>query len=337
MPKIKILKRWRGLRVLRLMNGLLRNMALGVSLWIFYSKFYINHKVALQPALPAKRKELESTAAGRLSYYSEPGKGRPLVLVHSINAAASAYEMKPLFLAYQGKRPVYALDLPGFGFSEHSTVEYTPSLFSNALGEFLEEVVKKPADVVALSLGSEFAARVALERPELVHSVALISPSGMAAGGSVSRRAGLAGASQRMHGLLAAPLWGQALYDLIATRASIRFFLGLSFVGRVPVDLVDYAYATAHQPGSADAPLYFLSGALFTRNAIQELYQKVNLPGLVLYDEDAFSKFEGLPALLESQPCWQAVRIAPSKGLLHFEHLEETVKALEAFWAGIAI
>ena len=39
---------------------------------------------------------------------------RPLLLLHSINASASAYEVKPLFEHYRQQRPVYAPDLPGF-------------------------------------------------------------------------------------------------------------------------------------------------------------------------------------------------------------------------------
>ena len=38
--------------------------------------------------------------------------------------------------------------------------------------------MNEPADIIALSLGSEFAAKAALEAPELVHSLTLISPSG---------------------------------------------------------------------------------------------------------------------------------------------------------------
>ena len=52
---------------------------------------------SLPSALDAPRKVFESDSAGYISYYdSETGTGRPLVLLHSINAAPSAMEIKPL-------------------------------------------------------------------------------------------------------------------------------------------------------------------------------------------------------------------------------------------------
>ena len=155
----------------------------------------------------------------------------------------------------------------------------------------------------------------------------------MTAGGSASRRAGKAGASQRLHEIFAAPLWGQALFDLIATRASIRYFLQRSFVGPVPEELVDYDYLNSHQPGAEVVPLYFISGGLFTQNAMETLYKKVSMPALVIYDQDGYTNFEGLAGLIDACPNWQAQRIIPSKGLPHFERLKDTVKALNDFWA----
>ena len=58
---------------------------------------------------------------------------RPLLLLHSINAAASAYEMKPLFEHYSRERPVYALDFPGYGLSDRSARDYTPRLMTDAI------------------------------------------------------------------------------------------------------------------------------------------------------------------------------------------------------------
>ncbi len=151
------------------LGGLLFTAASG---WVVYSHFRINHCMRIADAIPAERGSFVSKTAGRLNYYVDrQAQGRPLVLIHSVNAAASSYEMGPLFDQYRGQRPVFALDLPGFGFSERSERIYSPELFSSAIEDFLDSEVKAPADVIALSLGAEFAARTALARPNLIHSL----------------------------------------------------------------------------------------------------------------------------------------------------------------------
>ena len=77
------------------------------------------------------------------------------MLIHSINAAASAYELRPLFMEYRGRRPLYAPDLPGFGFSERGDREYSPALYVAAITDLLRSQVREmgPVDLVALSLG----------------------------------------------------------------------------------------------------------------------------------------------------------------------------------------
>ena len=60
--------------------------------WIAFSRLAIDHAVALPPALPAELCRF-SSVAGQLAYYRDTSaQGRPLVLLHSINAAASAFE-----------------------------------------------------------------------------------------------------------------------------------------------------------------------------------------------------------------------------------------------------
>ena len=315
-------------------NRFLRWILLVATGWIVYSNLYIKHKVALSPAIPADRKEFESKSAGKISYYyNSKGRGRPLVLLHSVNAAASSYEMRPLFMNYQEKRPIYALDLPGYGFSERVSRAYSPQLFVDLIREFLATQVKKPADVVALSLSCEFAALAAQAEPGLFHSLVFISPSGLGRRGRTpARRASTRLDSERVYGILSAPFWGRPLFDLIVTRPSIRYFLSRSFVGPVPYDFIEYDHATAHQPGAEIAPLNFISGKLFTSEILTSCYEHLEIPTCVLYDRDGFTRFDWLPELLEKNQSWRAVRITPSLGLPHFEQLEKTVAAMEEFF-----
>ncbi|MEJ2301223.1 MAG: alpha/beta hydrolase [Anaerolineales bacterium] len=317
----------------------LAGAALGAATsWILYSNLAIDHDVGLPKGIAADRDVFFSDHAGKISYYVDrEGSGGPLVLIHSVNAAASAYEMRPLFEHYRLQRPVFALDLPGYGFSERSPRVYTPELFAEAILDLLKTQVGEPADVMALSLGCEFAARAAVARPELFKSLTLISPSGFTSWdeGRASQRAGEAGGSDTFYSLISFGLWRRPLYDLIVTRRSIEYFLGQSFVGRIPAGMVDYAYATAHQPGAEYVPVYFLSGKLFTPNAVETLYNDVEIPVLVIYDQDAFVRFDRLPGLLERKDNWRAERIRPTLGLPHFEKLPEMTQTLEGFWESL--
>ncbi|MGB5201431.1 MAG: alpha/beta hydrolase [Sedimenticolaceae bacterium] len=282
----------------------------------------------LQAAIDAPCHRIQMASAGCLSYYEDSDvEGRPLVLVHSINAAPSAMEMKPLFEHYRSRRPVYAPDLPGYGRSERGDRPYSPEMYAGVLCEFLSKVVKQPADIIAFSLSAEFAARAVPIAGDAITTLALLSPTGL------SRRQAPSGKiTDRLLSFFRLPVLGDGLYRLLTSRLSIRYFLGLSFTGPTPQALLDYAYATSHQPGAKHAPFRFLSLKLFTPGALEGLYRPLQLPVLVLYDRDPNVKFDLLDELVAQRPNWQAERIAPTLGLPHWEQLAATVQALDRFW-----
>jgi len=310
-------------------------LALGgvVGGWLTYSLFRVNHEIDIPPALNAERYTFISPTAGTLSYYADREvQGTPLVLLHSINASASSYEMRPLFDRLRDSRPIYALDWPGFGFSDRARRKYTPQLYTQALIDFIEkQVLRHPADVVALSLGAEFAALAARQRPDLFRSLTFISPTGF---DNRQNKEKQEAKQERFYRTLAFPLWSQAFYDLLVSRRSIRWFLKKSFTGKVDQGLENYAYLTSHRPGARNAPLYFVSGKLRTPRILDDVYNQLSLPVHVLYDRDAYQRFDRLEALL-GKPNWSATRITPTLGLPQFEKLDQTEAALVDFWSKV--
>lgn len=301
--------------------------------WLAYSRFAIDHNMPINPAIDAERFELAGKNSTFLSYYADKtGTGRPLVLLHSINAAGNAYEMKPLFEHYRLHRPVYALDLPGFGFSERSNRVYTPELYVNAISDFMEHI-GEACDVITLSLSSEFAAMVASERPQYFNSMAMISPTGFRARDkNVGTQHLDQSVSNRTYRFLSNPIWSQAIFDLIASEVSIQYFLQKSFSGNVDRKLAEYSWLTAHQPGARYAPLYFVSGKLFTRDIYESTYETLKTPTMVIFDEDPYVSFERLPELLETNSAWRARRISTTRGLPHFERLSAVTDILDNYW-----
>lgn len=282
-------------------------------------------------AIDAEEGDIDLVGEGRVHYYADARtRGRAVVLVHSINAAASSYEMRPLFEALRATRRVYALDLPGFGLSARDRRAYTREGYARAIERFVVDVASPqgaPCDVVALSLSCEFVARAALSAPALFHRLTFLSPTGLGreAGSGLAR-------SLRGRALSAAlsmrPL-ARGLFELVTTERSVRYFLKKSFVGPVDEGLVAYAVRSAREGGAEHAPTEFLKGALFTPDAAASLYGPLRVPTEVLYDGDPFTGFDKLAGLVAANPGVHATRVAPSRGMPQFEHTAAVVAAID--------
>lgn len=294
----------------------------------------------LPPALDATPFDL-SGAAGRLQVYAAAPAGpaagaTPLLLVHSVNAAGSAREVRPVFEHYRGRRPVYAFDLPGFGRSERSDRAYTPRLMTDALLAVAHEVQARhgaaPLDVLAVSLGSEFAARAAVEAPALFRRLALVSPTGF---NGTARRDGAPGSTREVPGLhrvLSVPLWSAGLFRTLTRPGVIRFFLEKTWGRReIDEDLWQYDVAITRAPEARFAPLCFLSGALFSAD-IHAVYEGLALPVWMSHGSRGDFVDYRRQAAFAGTPNWRFDRF-DSGALVYFEQPEAFFARCDAFFA----
>ena len=281
--------------------------------------------VTLPPALAGERREFDSPA-GRLScYVSAGGHGtRPLLLIHSINASASAYEVKPIHERYAGQRPVFALDLPGFGFSDRSERRYSLRLMTDAVLATVAEIERwlgptaGGIDALAVSLSCEYLARAASEHPTAFHSIALVSPTGF---NRMAPRPAPPGSDLGiawLYRLLAAPRWSQGVYRQLTRPGVIRFFLSKTW-GSKQIDegLFDYDLLTTRQPGARHAPLRFVSGYLFSRDAAQ-LYASLAMPVWMVHGVRGDFTDYRWRAVIEKRRNWQ-FQVMQTGALPYFE------------------
>lgn len=298
----------------------------------------VKYLFELPAPVPGTIRELDGPA-GRVVVH-EAGDGTPVVLLHSINAAASAYEVKPVFEALAGSHRVFAPDLPGFGLSERSARHYDVPLYLKAIGAVFDAVREQcgdaPVDLFALSLSSEFAARFALGHPDLVRSLALVSATGL------DRRSdGLRGTpgSDRevpgVHRIVSWRPWSQGLFDLLVTRASMRFFLRKAWGSRdIDEGLFDYSVRTARQPGARFAPLAFLSGRLFSGD-IRNVYEQLTVPVWLAHGvRGDFQDFSGADEVVP-QRGWRRT-VFQTGALPHFEQPEAFMASYRQFLGDVA-
>ncbi len=291
----------------------------------------------LPPALPGSNFELDDPSAGRLFCYEAVGAGgAPLVLVHSVNAAASAFEMRPLYEHYARARPVYAFDLPGFGLSDRGRRAYTPRLMTDALLAVVREVRRRhngaPVDALALSLSCEYLARAANEDPGAFCSLALVSPTGFSGTRRFDGPPGSTRAIPGLHGALAWSPCDDVLFGLLTRPRVIRYFLERTFGSRaIDEDLWAYDVCSARAPGAKHAPFYFLTAHLFSAD-VNRLYDGLAQPVWMSHGvRGDFVDYRGAEAM-KSRDNW-SFTVFETGALPYFEVPGAFVAAYDAFLA----
>ncbi len=292
--------------------------------------------MTLPPALSGERIEFEGAGTGRLSAYVD-GRGPPLLLVHSVNAAASAAEVRPVHDHFRDTRTVFSPDLPGFGFAERSDRAYTPRLMTDALHATVDQIVRRcgdgPVDALAASTGCEFLARAAAERPQRFRRLALVSPTGFS--GRRQRRGppGSTYGQAWLHRALRGPGWGGALFRGLTRPGVIRYFLGRTW-GSKAIDETLWAYdvLTTRVPGAEHAPLHFLAADLFSAD-IHTVYEALPHPVWVSHGvRGDFTDYRGLARVRGSGP-WE-VDVYPTGALPYFEVPGPFLDRADRFFAG---
>lgn len=285
----------------------------------------------LRPALDAPVEDREMME-GRYRFYAREGRGVPIVLLHSVNAAASSFEMKPLFdhLCDTTTRPVFALDWIGFGLSDRPPVAYRPSMFHRQLRRFLSERIHQPADVVAYSLSCEFAAITAQSHPFLFRRLILICPTGL------ERRDDRRNGNKLIRVAEQTGVFEIAYRKLTQTERLRRFYQKQVFKNpdAVPGDLVNYARHTAEARGAHHAPSYFIAGDLFSGRAAFDAYAASLVPTLILVPADFDSpiqSFELLPELVSRNPAHISVERHDGGLMPQFEDPERTRSLVDSF------
>jgi pimeloyl-ACP methyl ester carboxylesterase len=268
---------------------------------------------------------------GHYAYYSREGTGRPVVFLHSINAVASAHEMRPLARAFRRltDRPLYALEWVGYGHSDRPEIDYTPALMEDQLEHFLQRVVRPAggADVIGLSLGAAYAAEVARRRPDLVRTLVAIEPAGL--GKSPPR---LGRVWSRL--LFTLPGVQRAFYDRLTTPDALREFAAENLFTPefgVPEEFVQFGAETSRMDGASRPLDDFLNGRLQPRESA-ETFQRLRQPVLVIHGTVADRRqesYEDLPEL-EARPNVSVLRL-PTGGMPHWERAREVFEAVLDF------
>ncbi|HET8913997.1 MAG TPA: alpha/beta fold hydrolase [Ktedonobacteraceae bacterium] len=237
-----------------------------------------------------------------------PENASPLVLIHAPGIGASSYEMRHIIPLLARHHRIYTLDLLGFGLSDHPNIAYSANIYAGLLCDFLSDVVKQPAPLLASGLSCLYAQAAAARTPQQCSRLIFISPP-----------ANQELAQSRLRPLLLSPLFGSLFYALLSSRPLLgqllRFQEG-SGANQLSKEDLKYRYAAAHQLEAEHAPLALMAGKLRGTDTINGLQQQ---PLLIIGNDN----------VLTPQAASTSIRIISRVGpQIHLVKPEKVVEAI---------
>ncbi|OKH19293.1 alpha/beta hydrolase [[Limnothrix rosea] IAM M-220] len=259
----------------------------------------------------------------------------PLVLIHGFGASIEHWrEFIPLVA---GDRPVYSIDLLGFGGSEKAHLDFGVPLWVGQLNYFLETIVSEPALIMGNSIGSLVAAVVAHKYPDKAAAIALLSVPDVA-----QRQEMIPAPLRPMVGKIEQatmrPWLIRRLFDVLRRRGVLKNWLKLAYpsLEALQEELIDIIEAPTADFGAVEAFV-----ALSRRVSrpefcppMKQVLPQIACPILMLWGEkDRFVPVAIAPALASTNPQIR-LQILPNLGHCPHDEAPELVYQLFTQWLG---
>lgn len=110
-------------------------------------------------------------------HYVEKGRGQPVIFVHGIGQSLYAWRHSIDFFARNGYH-VYAIDLPGYGYSSHPNIYYTAEENAIIIKAFMDALKIKSANFIGFSTGALSILYLVQKHPKKIKKQVLVSPGG---------------------------------------------------------------------------------------------------------------------------------------------------------------
>ena len=220
--------------------------------------------------------------------YQKSGKGPPLILLHTIRTQLEYFRSLAPLLAEEFT--VYAVDMPGHGFSSvDTTQQYDEPYLRWGIVEFLKSLDLRDVTMVGESIGATVALTVASEIPDRIKAVYAFNPYDYETryGDGIRRGNWFANV---IIGSLQIPFFG-AVCAAMANASIIGRIMagGYADPRKMPADLIGIFDKSGRNPNFHYAERKVLAGWR-SWNQARERYAKVEAPVTLVYGDRDWSR-----------------------------------------------
>jgi pimeloyl-ACP methyl ester carboxylesterase len=241
-----------------------------------------------------------------------PSEAQAVVLIPGLSVPFSIWD--PTFKALvEARFRVLRYDLYGRGFSDRPDARYDQALFDRQLRNLLDFAgIKKPVDLVGLSMGGAIAIHFANDHPDMVRRLCLIDPAGLPWKQPLTAR------------LAQAPVIGNWIMGLMGNKVLISNLEDYFYGDRGYSELVREFQIQMQYAGFKKSILASLRSGITT--GAEKAYENVgrrDLPTLLIWGrEDHVVPFELSKRVRELMPNIEFHAIEKAAHIPHYERPE---------------
>ncbi|MCI8660688.1 MAG: alpha/beta fold hydrolase [Lachnospiraceae bacterium] len=206
-------------------------------------------------------------------HYTKTGSGKPILLIHDLNASSSIYEWSRLIPLLAKNYTIYAVDLLGCGSSEKVNTTYTNYLYVQLITDFIKSEIGHRTNVIATSEAASIPIMACSNNPDIFDQIMLINPL------SLSDYCQIPGKSAKLYKkIVDLPALGTLLYHIAVSKKFIYEELekyGFYDSYYVNCSLVDAYYEAAHL-GLSPKSVYISQKCNYTKCNIVNALKKIN-------------------------------------------------------------
>ena len=264
-------------------------------------------------------------------YYRKQGNGKPLLLLHDLDAESSGVEWKKVAAILAEKHTVYTVDLLGCGRSEKPNITYTNFLYVQMLTDFIKHIIGEKADVVATGESAAIAVMACANDENVIGKICMVNPLSLTELAKCPNKR-----TKTLKFLIEIPIIGTLLYNIIHSREAIDE----KFVDKYlyDEDAVDYQmtkiyHESAHNENAHSKYLFASIKGGYTKTNIYHCIRKATNSICIIsgqYDENSI---EIAKQYQKHVPAIECMCIKDTKHLPQIEQPEEFAEQLDILFS----
>lgn len=263
-------------------------------------------------------------------HYTKAGSGKPLFLIHDLQANSSGYEWNQMVSRLQDHYTVYTIDLLGCGRSEKVNMTYTNYLYVQLISDFIKSEIGHRANVIATGESASIPVMACASNPELFDQLLLVNPL------SLLDFSQLPGKTARMYKFLVdIPVLGTLLYHIASSKQAItEDFVRNGFYNpySVTTNCIDAYYESAHL-GNSPKSVYASVKCNYTKCNIANALKKIDNSIYLIGGAGIENISDRLEEYKAYNPAIETALIPEAKGLPQLEAPAALYDAIKTYFS----